>query len=181
MGCHNVVLIRILAVTFLLGLCACDRAPESYPVPEQRQPVEGANPVAGNMLIDMETSDVGQHLVKDVYQYTGSPWRWTGSEPTLKVLVYTTDHLKLTADFTLWDEAFKQTGPLELTFLVNGKTLDSVQYSSPGAKHFEKPVPPDWLTTDVESTFGMKIDKLYVAPQDGAKFGVILSRIGFVQ
>jgi hypothetical protein len=180
-GCHNDVLIRILTAILVLALCACEREPESYPVPEQRQPVEGANPVAGNMMIDMDSPDVAPHIVKDVYNNTGSSWRWTGAEPTLKVLVFTTDHLKLTADFSLWEEAFKQTGPLELTFLVNGKTLDDVRYTSPGAKHFEKLVPPDWLATDVESTIAVKIDKLYVAPQDGAKFGVILSRIGFVQ
>lgn len=172
---------RTVAAILMFALCACDRAPESYPVPEQRRPVEGANPVAGNMLIDMESADAARHIVKDVYENGGSAWRWTSGEPTLKVLVFTTLNVKLTADFSLWDEAFKQTGPLELTFLVNGKTLDHVRYTSPGAKHFEKPVPPDWLPTDVESTIEVKVDKLYVAPQDGAKFGIILSRIGFIQ
>ncbi len=141
----------------------------------------GVNPIAGNMIIDMGDEDIAPHIVKDVYENTGSAWRWTKAEPTLKVLVFTTDHVKFIADFSLWDEAFKQTGPLDLTFLVNGKTLDTVRYASPGAKHFEKPVPPDWLATDVESTITVKVDKLYVAPHDGAKFGIILSRIGFTQ
>lgn len=162
-------------------MCSCERAPESYPVPEQRRPVEGANPVAGNMMIDMESPDVASHIVKDVYDSTGSPWRWTLSEPTLKILVFTTENVKLTADFTLWDEAFQQTGPLELSFLVNGNPLDTVRYTSPGPQHFEKPVPPDWLHTDQESTIAVKVDKLYVSPHDGKKFGIILSRIGFIQ
>ena len=166
---------------FVLALCACERTPESYPVPEQRHPVEGANPVAGNMMVDMDGADVAAHLVKDVHDNAGSPWRWTGSEPTVKVLAFTTDNVKFIADFTLWDEAMKQTGPLELVFLVNGKTLDDVHYSTPGVKHFEKAVPSDWLRTDVESTLAIKVDKLYVAPQDGAKFGIILSRIGLTQ
>ena len=62
---------------------------------------------------------------------------------------------------------------------VNGRTLDKIQYSTPGEKHFEKPIPADWLVTDVESTISINIDKLYIAPQDGEKFGFILSRIGF--
>jgi hypothetical protein len=45
-------------------------------------------------------------------------------------------------------------------------------------KHFEKPVPPEWLTPESESTITVKVDKLYVAPDDGAKFGIIFSRIG---
>jgi hypothetical protein len=65
--------------------------------------------------------------------------------------------------------------------MVNGRLLDKVRYTTPGYKHFEKLIPSEWLTTDVESTVSVSIDKLYVAPQDGAKFGFILSRIGFLQ
>ncbi len=133
------------------------------------------------MMIDMSSPDASEHVLKDVRDNPGGQWRWTGQEPTLKTLVFATDQLKLKADFTLWDEAFKQTGPLDLQFFVNGKQLDQVLYDTPGHKHFEKPVPADWLPTDIESTIAIKVDKLYTAPQDGAKFGVILSRIGFEQ
>jgi hypothetical protein len=173
-------LIRSFAAILLLALCGCERAPESYPVPEQRRPVEAANPAA-DMMIDLGSPDVEPHIVKDVYENSGSPWRWTDAEPTLKVLVFTTAHVKLTADFSIWDEGFKQTGPLELSFLVNGNTLDHVRYTSPGPKHFEKAVPPGWLVTDVETNISVKIDRLYVSPRDGKKFGIILSSIGFVE
>ncbi len=134
------------------------------------------------MMVDMSNTDVAMHIVKDVEP--GSPgdlWRWTKQNPTLKILAVTTDKLKLSTDFTLWDVAFHQTGPVELSFMVNGQLLDKVRYTTPGYKHFEKLIPPEWLTTDVESTVSVSIDKLYVAPQDGAKFGFILSRIGFLQ
>jgi hypothetical protein len=32
---------------------------------------------------------------------------------------------------------------------------------------------------DADTTIGMSVDKLYVAPRDGVKFGVILLRMGF--
>jgi len=171
--------IPLIALT--LALSACDRFPITYPPPEQRHPVEGANPAAGNMMIEMDSPDASQHVVKDVRDNPGGLWRWTGQEPTFKILVWVTDNIKLKADFTLWDEAFRQTGPLDLQFFVNDKLLDDVRYTTSGHKHFEKPVPPDWLPTDIESTIAIKLDKLYVAPQDGAKFGIILSRIGFEQ
>jgi hypothetical protein len=64
---------------------------------------------------------------------------------------------------------------------VNGRLLDKVRYATPGLKQFEKPVPSDWLSADADTTIEMSVDKLYVAPKDGVKFGVILQRIGFKQ
>lgn len=134
------------------------------------------------MLVEMSSPDAQWHILKDVYPGApGDLWRWTEQEPTLKILAVKTDQLKLSVDFALWSTAFQQTGPVELSFFVNGKLLDKVRYTSQGNKHFEKPIPPDWLATDVESTVSVHIDKLYTAPQDGKKFGFILSSIGFVQ
>lgn len=132
------------------------------------------------MLVEMSDAGASWHIVKDIDPAgPGDQWRWTKQNPTVKILAVTTENLKLTVDFALWDVAFRQTGPVELTFQVNGRMLDKVRYTTPGAKHFEKPIPPEWLGSDVESMVSVGIDKLYTAPQDGAKFGFILSRIGF--
>ena len=173
---------RILSILLLGLLCSCERFPDSYPPPEQRHPLEGPNPDAFTMMVDMSNSEASSHIVKDIDPGAlGDLWRWTRQNPTLKILASTTEKLKFSIDFTLWPVAFQQTGPVELSFMVNDRLLDKVRYTTPGIKHFEKPIPPDWLTTDVESTVSVSIDKLYVAPQDGAKFGFILSRIGFLQ
>ena len=161
-------------------LCACERFPDSYPPPEQRHPVEGPNPDPSTMLVNLSDPDAASHFVKDFEPGNGA-WRWTGQNPTLKILAFTTDKVKFRVDFTLWPVAFQQTGPVELSFFVNQRLVDKVRYTTPGYKHFEKPVPPDWLTTDVESTVAVSIDKMYVAPEDGKKFGFILTSIGFVQ
>jgi hypothetical protein len=162
----------------LLCLAACDRLPESYPPPEQRQPVAGLNPGPDAMMVSMDSPDVGLLIVKDIYPGSDIPWRWTLREPTVRVLVLATENIKFSADFTIWDDAFKTTGPLEISFLVNGKVLEKIRYTTPGAKHFEKPVPPDWLTINSEASVALLVDKLYIAPADQAKFGVILSRLG---
>jgi len=171
---------RILPVALLILLSACERYPDSYPPPEQRHPSEEKN--AGySMVVEMSDPGVEWRLVKDIYPpLEGVPWRWTGTQPTVRILAARTDHLKLMADFSLWPTAFKQTGAVELTFDVNGHALDKIRYTSPGDKHFERPIPPDWLMTDVESIVSIHLDKLYTAPEDGKKFGFILSRIGFV-
>jgi hypothetical protein len=175
-----VVLTRISLAILPLLLCSCDRLPETYPPPEQRQP-QALTPDPAAMMVEMNDPDAAQHIVKDIYQPFGSPWRWTAKQPTVKVLVYATDNVKLSADFAIWDDGFKQTGPLELSYFVNGRLLDKVKYATPGYKHFEKAVPADWLVADAESAISVDVDKLYVAPQDGAKFGVILTRIGFLR
>ncbi|HEV8040414.1 MAG TPA: hypothetical protein VGP62_16215 [Bryobacteraceae bacterium] len=173
---------RILSILLLGALCSCERYPDSYPPPEQRHPVEGVNPDPSTMFVEMSSPDAAWHFVKDIEPgVPGDQWHWTKQNPTLRILAVTTQNLKFSVDLSLWDVAFRQTGPVEITFLVNGRTLDKIRYTSPGEKHFEKPIPADWLTTDVESIVSMNIDKLYTAPQDGVKFGFILSRIGFVR
>jgi hypothetical protein len=161
----------------LLCLTACDRLPESYPPPEQRQPLTGINPGPEAMMVSMEGTDADPLIVKDIYGGGSIPWRWTKQEPTVKVLVLSAENLKFSTDFAIWDDGFKITGPVEISFLVNGKLLDKVRYTTPGNKHFEKPVPVEWLEGDT-ATVAMSVDKLYIAPRDGAKFGVILARMG---
>jgi hypothetical protein len=130
------------------------------------------------MMVSLEGSDADTLIVKDIYPSSrGVPWRWTKQEPTVKVLVLSTEDIKFSVDFAIWDDGFKITGPVEISFLVNGRLLDKVRYTTPGTKHFEKPVPADWLAGD-NVTVALSVDKLYTAPSDGAKYGVILTRLG---
>lgn len=132
------------------------------------------------MMVEMSDPDAPAHFVRDIVPTAEKvQWYWTGQRPTLRILAVQTEGLKLAVDFSIWDVGFRQTGALELSFFVNDQLLDRVRYDSPGSKHFEKPIPPDWLKTGMESTVAISVDKLYRAPEDGAKFGIILSRAGF--
>jgi hypothetical protein len=168
-----------VALVLTLFLAGCDRLPETYAPPEQRHAVESLNPGPESMLVEMGDTDADLHIAKDIYGASNPSWRWTGQNPTVRMLLLRTDHLKFVADFALWDDGFKTTGPVEIAYLVNGKVLEKVRYPTPGVKHFEKAVPADWLFVDSETTLAMSLDKVYVAPQNGMKFGVILVRLGF--
>ena len=117
-------------------------------------------------------------IVKDIYGSSNISWRWTRKDPTVRVAVLSADSMRFSTDFALWNDSFKITGPLTISFLVNGNLLDKIRYTSPGEKHFEKPVPPDWLAGQNEATVALSVDKLYTAPDSGNKFGVILVRLG---
>ncbi len=175
------VLIRLGVVFSVLLLAACDRPPDVFPPPEQRHPVVAYNPAPEAMMVEMSDPDAALHIVKDIYGQSDPSWRWTAQNPTVKLLVLSTEHLRLHSDFAIWDTGFKSTGPLEISFLVNGRVLDKIRYTTPGVKQFDAPVPPDWLAPDADTTLAMSLDKIYVAPKDGARFGVILVRLGLKQ
>jgi hypothetical protein len=170
-------LIRVAFLIFLVFLSACDRLPDSYPPPQQRQPVPGLNQLGPEaMLVSMGGSEVDPYIVKDIYPGTGISWRWSKQEPTVRVPVRSPK--TFSAEFALWPDSFKDTGPLTISFLVNGKLLDKVRYTTPGTKHFEKPVPTEWFAGSDQATVALSVDKLYTAPGDGAQFGVILVSLG---
>jgi hypothetical protein len=175
-----VILTRAAIAILALLLCSCDRLPETYPPPTQRQP-PASTPDPSVIMVEMSDPDSAQHIVKDIYEPFGSTWRWTAKQPTVKVLVYATDNVRLSSDFTIWSEGLQQTGPIELSFFVNGHLLDKVRCATAGYQHFEKAVPADWLSADTESTISVDVDKLYVSPHDGKKFGFILTRLGFLR
>jgi hypothetical protein len=128
------------------------------------------------MLVSMGSPDADRYIVKDVYPGTGISWRWTKQEPTVRVPVRSPK--TLSADFALWPDSFKITGPLTVSFRVNGKLLDKIRYATPGEKRFAKAVPPDWLAGSDEATVSLSVDKLYTEPHGGSKFGVILISLG---
>ena len=167
-----------LVLMAALLLAGCDRLPETYAPPEQRHPLQGLNPPSESMMVEMGDPDADLRIVKDIYGASNPSWRWTGANPSVRMLLLRTDNLKFIADFAIWDEGFKTTGPVEIAYLVNNQVLEKVRYATPGVKHYEKAVPADWLAVDSETTLGLSVDKVYVEPRNGMKFGVILVRLG---
>lgn len=173
-------LLRIPATFLFLAIIACDHAPESYPPPPQRDPLAIPEPAAGGILVNMNDADAPAHFVKDISErLEGATWRWTGKRPTLKILLVKTTGLKFTVDFTIWEGTMKQTGPVTISFFIDDNLLDTVHYDTPGYKHFEKPVKPEWLQTATDTVLAAEIDKLYVDPGDKKQLGFILTNMGF--
>ncbi len=132
-------------------------------------------------IVDMADQDSPPHIVGDISPGQPAQWRWTFQKPTVEVVPRTNQGLRYTIDFSLPEVTFKVTGPVTLTFLVNDHALGSVRYTASGEYHYEKPVPPEWVEPLKDTMLAASIDKVWVAPTDGAKLGFILTRIGLTQ
>ncbi|MGA3204211.1 MAG: hypothetical protein ABSF12_17105 [Bryobacteraceae bacterium] len=172
---------RLLISGTAVLLSSCQNMPEPYAPPVQRQPFEDARPHHMSRIVAMADADSPAHIVADISPGQPAQWRWTLQKPTVKVVARTNQGLRYVIDFSLPEVTFKVTGPVTMTFLVNDHALDSVRYTASGEYHYEKAVPPNWVEPLKDTMLAASIDKVWVAPTDGAKLGFILTRIGLTQ
>ncbi len=171
-----------LFVAMSLSLAACVSIPDTYAPPIERRPVTGYEANTIRSVVYMNDASAQAYILRDVSPtLEAGAWRWAFQRPELRFVLVRTEGVKLVMDFAIADATFKQTGPVTLSFFVNGQLLDKVRYDEPGNKHFEKPVPSEWLHAGEMNIMAAEIDKLYVSPQGGGKLGFILSRAGFIE
>jgi len=168
-------------ILLLLSSCGAP-APESSAPPLQRRLPPGAEPRAVGSFVSMNDADADAHIVRDVSPGgDGSPWRWTFQRPELRFWVESVERQRLLVEFAIAENTFKATGPVTVSFFVNGRLLGRHHCPKPGQYRFQKAVPPEWLRTDDFTLVAAEADRHWVALEDGARLGFILSRIGFVR
>ncbi len=170
---------RLLLPVLLLVAASCSKAPDIYAPPIERRPIEGAAPELEE-FVQMRTPQAARHLVRDFLSApAGQVYRWTNQQPALRFHLRRSAGRRLRFDFVIAGATFKETGPVTITFKVNGRLLDTVRYDAPGEKRFEKAVPADWLDAG-PAIVSAEIDKVWVSKTDGARLGVMLLGAGFV-
>jgi len=169
-------------LALMLTLAGCVNIPSTYAPPIERRPVTGYGSSALASVVSMNDPNANAHIVKDVSATVeGGAWRWAFKRPELRFALAWVKDVNLVMDFAIAKETFDATGPVTISFFVNDRLIEAVRYDQPGTKHYEKPVPADWLRPDAMTTVAAEIDKLYKSPHDGAELGFILSRVGFTQ
>lgn len=162
-------------------VCSCVSQPDTYAPPTQRKPLSVEDQSALKPFLNMNDPEAKFYLVKDVSPaLEGGVWRWARQNPTLMLTLPTTTGWKFAADIGISELTFKDTGPVNLTVIVNDHELTKAHYDEPGPKHIEQPVPPEWLRTNAENLVSLNIDKVWVAPEDKVVLGFVLTRAGFV-
>jgi hypothetical protein len=161
-------------------MVACQNMPEPYSPPVQRKPFDDFHPRVVH-VVNMADPDAHLSFVQDIARGSNGSWRWTGKRPTIKVRLRSNENLKFVIDFTLPEVTFKDTGPVTVSFFVNDRLLGEEHYATPGVRHFEKYIPFSWVTPGQEATAAAEIDKVWVAKDDGATLGFIVTRMGITQ
>ena len=169
---------RAYVVLIPLLLCACAKAPTAYPPPEQRAPLPEFRAYRPAYLVAMADTDAEKHILSDISGPPRGKWRWTGKRPTVQIAFGERLSLDFVMDFVLMESAMRDTGPVTVSFAINDHKLDSIHYTEPGVKHFEKPIPEEWLVRGKEAVLEAEIDKMWSAEQDGAKLGMMLVGAG---
>ena len=163
----------------LVVIAACTNMPEPYRPAMRRQPMAGPDITHLKHFVPMSDPYAQDHILQDVSMHLEpAGWRWTGKRPTFRMVLPSTNKLRLLAEFWLNDEGLKTTGPLTIAFSVNGKLLDKAAYSSPGSQKFEKAVDASWLRANDDTIVTMDLDKTWRSGD--RELGVQLFRIGFL-
>jgi hypothetical protein len=170
-----------MACAAMLAGSGCQNLPEPYAPPVQRQMLDNFLPYRMQAIVNMSDDDAQTHFVQDITGLETSTWRWTGKKPTVRVRARTSENLRYSIDFALAEATLLATGPVTITFLVNDHVLDRARYTRPGNQHFEKRIPPEWVTAGQDVMVAAEIDKVWVPPQKGPKLGMILVRMGITQ
>lgn len=173
---------RLGALVPVLLLGACSKEPDVFMPPVQRQPfLSDQAPKQAKRLVRMSELEADAYIVSDIPTGDNGSWRWTGKRPTVRVYLANAAGWRLTSEFSLADATMKDTGPVTLQFFVNGKPVGSQRYEKAGAYTFETPVPGELLKPSSDNDVSIEIDKMWVAPEDGAKLGFLLTSLGFTR
>jgi hypothetical protein len=162
-----------------LLLTACVRQPETYAPPMQRQPVlDGQAVRAPKRVVSMDDPEADAYIVSGLPKGERGQWRWAGKRPTVRLYVTGTAGLSFVADLSIADATFKDTGPVTLTYFVNGAPLTSTRFDRPGRQAIQHPIPPALLKPNGDNELAIEIDKVWIAPEDKAPLGFILASVG---
>lgn len=173
--------VLLLPAAVWLAASGCARIPDWYAPPIQRQPLDGVQSGLRH-FVNMSDPAAADYIVSDIADgVEAGSWRWARQRPTLRFRLLPAKGLKFVMDFAIADVTFEKTGPVTVSILINGNLLDRMRCESPGARHFEKRVPEEWLKAGEDTTVTAEVDKVWVAPKDGVKLGFILTRAGFLQ
>src|SRR5690348_15938579 len=110
---------RVCTPLLVLLAAGCNTAQDGWAPPVRRDPLSFA-PKKGH-VVNMNDPYAMAYVVQDVRDLLeAGAWRWTSRRPELRIYLDEIRGLKFTTDFTLPESGFNRTGPVTISFLVNG-------------------------------------------------------------
>jgi hypothetical protein len=109
------------------------------------------------------------------------PWRWTHDRPVLRFYLPEVGRVNFQMDFSFPDNTFHQTGPVTMTFAINGRVFDRVRYDKPGQQRYSHAVPVELLHPNAVNLVAIMPDRTAGRPEGGEKLGFVLTSAGFTE
>jgi hypothetical protein len=161
-------------------IVACGRQPGVYAVPPQRSLDLGHDPSPAFAVITMDDPRADDYLVNDISPDRGFR-RWAFIHPELRFRLKETRHLIFTAEFAIPEVTYKVTGPVTVSYAVNGRTLGTLRCAHAGDFRLEKPVPEGLVEPDKPVRVTFEANPRWISPEDGAQLSFLLRSAGFTQ
>jgi len=170
---------RSLILLSIVVFTACNRLPESYPPPPQRAPLTSTTSEL-SYFVSLSDSNADTYLVRDFAPAAGAgPTRWAFDHPVLRFFVPAQPRLQFTMDFALPERAYRDTGPVTLTFRINGELLDRHRFDAAGEQHYVHEVPTAMLRANAVNLVAIDPEPVCISKSDGTHIGFVLARAGF--
>ena len=174
------VIWRILIVV-IVGLLtvSCGRQPGVYAAPPQRTVDLGPDPDGPHAFVTMDDPVADDYLVRDISPEHGFR-RWAFIHPELRFRLQDARHLTFTAEFAIPEVTYKVTGPVRVSYMVNGRTLGTIRCDHAGDFRIEKAVPDGLVESGKFVSVTFEADPRWVSPEDGAQLSFLLRSAGFL-
>lgn len=173
-------MIRIILPLVIVALLSmsCGRQPGVYAAPPQLSTELGPDPGADMAFVKMDDPQAGEFLVKDISSDSGF-WRWAFIRPELRFRVQNARNLTFAAELTVPEVTYKVTGPVTVTYAVNGKPLGALRCDRAGDFRIEKAVPDGVVESGKYISVTFDASPRWISPEDHAELSFLLRSAGF--
>ena len=176
---HFVIHRILLLVIGALLTVSCGREPGVFAAPPQRSIDLGADPDGPHAFVNMDDPVVDDYLVNDISPERGFR-RWAFTRPELRFHLNDVRHLIFTAEFAIPEVTYKVTGPVTVSYAVNGRTLGAIRCDHAGDFRLEKPVPDGLVEPGKFVRVTFEANPRWISPDDGAQLSFLLRSAGFI-
>jgi len=162
-------------------LTSCDRDVAGVHPTEQFVMPQGADPQPEVRLLTMGSLDAKLNVLAGVDGAgAGEERKWTTDKIRFRFQLSSFAGRDFYMQYSVHDVTFRQTGPVRITIALNGATFDSFVKTAPDDYEYKHAADQIALPPNQPFEVTLTIDPPYIAPDDGARLGILLTTIGFV-
>lgn len=149
-------------------------------MPAQKSIDLGPDPGVPRGMVRMDDPDADAFLVRDISPEHGET-RWAFLHPELRLIVADARNLKFAVEFAIPAVTFRVTGPVTVSFAVNGRQLATMRCDHAGDYRLQRAVPEGLVEARKAIRVNFEANPRWVSPEDGAQLSFLLRSAGFTQ